>query len=197
MSIAQLNNVGLRARLLGSFGLVLALLLVLSTAAFGSAVLNQQAAELVAHTLRVINLANSTLANVGEAESGYRGFLLTGQDEFLTPYLDGQQELQDDLAALFQETTDNPAQMARWQAVSDGMAAWTREVAEPNISLRRDVSNGRASLDAVVAQVGSGESRRRLAEIRGLLEDGLAVEQAFLAERTQAAAIGNAQLQAL
>jgi PAS domain S-box-containing protein len=197
MRVAAFANLGLRERLLGSFGLVLALLLLLSAAAFSSAVLNQQAAEWVAHTLRVINLANSALANIGEAESGYRGFLLTGQDDFLAPYVDGQQEFQADLDALLLETADNPAQVARWQDVAERMAAWTREVAEPNIALRREVATGRATLDAVIAQVGAGESRRRLAEVRGLLAAGIAVEQGFLTERTQAAAAANTQLEAL
>ncbi len=197
MQGAGLANLGLRGRLLGSFALVLALLVVLSAAAYSSAMLNRQAADGVTHTLRVINLANSALANVGEMESGYRGFLLAGQDEFLTPYLDGQQELQADLDALLLETADNPAQQARWRAVAERAAAWSSEVAEPNIQLRRDVAAGRSSLDAVIAAVGTSEGRRRIVEVRALLNEGLAVEQAFLIERSEAARARSTQLQGL
>ncbi len=41
------------------------------------------------HTLKVIDSANSMVAGMVNQETGYRGFLLSGEDHFLDPYRSG------------------------------------------------------------------------------------------------------------
>ena len=59
-----LANIGLRTKLLGAFGGVLVILLVLSNSAYQTTVLNQEATDAVSHTFAVIGLANATFANL-------------------------------------------------------------------------------------------------------------------------------------
>src|SRR6478672_2654235 len=40
----------------------------------------------VAHTLRVLNAVNRLQGSLTDSETGARGFLVTGKDEFLEPY---------------------------------------------------------------------------------------------------------------
>src|SRR5687768_16601926 len=53
-------------------------------------------AELVAHTMEVIEQTQGLLSSVKDAETGQRGFLITGDEGYLEPYsaaikaLDGQ-----------------------------------------------------------------------------------------------------------
>src|SRR5262245_57647971 len=42
--------------------------------------------ERIQHTLNVIQQVESLYSNVKSAETGQRGFLLTGEDRYLTPY---------------------------------------------------------------------------------------------------------------
>src|SRR5690242_425074 len=102
----------LRWKLLGSFGLVLLVLVSLNTVAYQTAAVNQAATDWVTHTLETVGTANATLADVLDMESGIRGFLLSGQDEFLTSYDEGLVEYRAHIAGLQALTADNPSQQA-------------------------------------------------------------------------------------
>ena len=47
---------------------------------------SQEAENWVAHTYQVMNSAESVLSVMKDAESGERGYMLTGDERFLTPY---------------------------------------------------------------------------------------------------------------
>src|SRR6478672_9183185 len=114
-----LADVPLGRKLLGGFSLVLLLLLGLSAAAYVTTEGNVQASTAVEHTLRVIALAEATEGDLVDMETGYRGFLLTGQEQFLDPYEAGLASYPDHLSQLEELTADNPPQVARWQSVAD------------------------------------------------------------------------------
>src|SRR4051794_23258839 len=118
----RLGDISLGRKLAGGFGLLLALLLVLSLAAFATTRGHVQANQLVQHTLRVIVLAEATQASLADMETGYRGFLLTGQDAFLDSYRAGQLAVDQGLRDLATETADNPPQVARWQEIARRVA---------------------------------------------------------------------------
>ncbi|WP_369335903.1 CHASE3 domain-containing protein, partial [Halomonas sp. ND22Bw] len=85
---------------------------------------------------------------------------MTGRDEFLEPYAAGAKVYQEKLRQLQQETADNPTQVRRWQDLEQRAAAWQREVTEPGIKLRRDVTAGSAGSDALVAFETSGAGKK-------------------------------------
>lgn len=186
--MSALSNVALRSKLLVSFGLVLAVLVLLTSAAYQTTVANQRAADAVAHSFQVIGAANGALASVVDMETGYRGFLLTGDDVFLEPYVAASQTVNGQLAELRQLTAENPAQVARWDQIEAILTDWRTVVTEPGIALRRDVTAGRATLDDLTGLVGRGEGRRRFTAIRAVFREALASEEAFLVERQTTAA---------
>ena len=57
-----------------------------------------------------------------DAETGQRGFLLTGKDEFLEPYDAARTRLGEDLSRLKRLTEDNQPQQARIQRL-EGLIA--------------------------------------------------------------------------
>src|SRR5262245_58016187 len=69
-----------------------------------------EAGERVSATHRVLEEVQLLLASVQEAETGQRGFLLTGEATYLEPYAKGEHEVQRHLATLVELTRDNPAQ---------------------------------------------------------------------------------------
>ncbi|MDB5672264.1 MAG: signal transduction histidine kinase [Alphaproteobacteria bacterium] len=71
----------------------------------------QQAFERVSHTLVAENRISQILLRMEDAETGQRGFLLTGRSEFLEPYDDAVSHLAGDLAALRETVADNPRQL--------------------------------------------------------------------------------------
>ena len=68
------------------YGLSLFLLLVSSIASFFSIQNLLESARQVNHTSQVIRKLENTISILKDAETGQRGYLLTGQKQFLDPY---------------------------------------------------------------------------------------------------------------
>ena len=191
----SLPNVPVRARLFGAFGIVLTVLILLSSAAYRTTSLNQEATGAVIHTFQVIRTANALLADLVDMETGYRGFLIAGDDDFLEPYLRGSAALGGEVAELQTLTADNPEQMARWRSIEAQVNEWRQQVTEPGIALRREVEAGRAPPDALTRWVGTGGGRRRFATIRATFREALDVEERLLSQRQAEAADASERLQ--
>nr|WP_299909162.1 CHASE3 domain-containing protein [Sphingomonas bacterium] len=73
----------------------------------------EQASASVRHTLEVENRVRGVLSRLQDAETGQRGYLLTGRAEFLDPYDSALVHLDGDLSGLEQAIADNPRQRAR------------------------------------------------------------------------------------
>jgi signal transduction histidine kinase/ActR/RegA family two-component response regulator len=71
-----------------------------------------RAVALVVHTLAVENSLMTVLSHVQDAETGQRGFLLTGRRDYLEPYVRASSSLPGDLDKLQGLTSDNPRQQA-------------------------------------------------------------------------------------
>jgi signal transduction histidine kinase len=69
--------------------------------------------DLVQHTLKVINQVELIMSAAKDAETGNRGFLITGDDNYLVPYTDAVKELPGDLDSFQALTSDNPSQQTR------------------------------------------------------------------------------------
>jgi len=70
----------------------------------------QKAIEQVTHTLEVDAKVAGVLSLLQDAETGQRGYLLTGRKDFLEPYDNALQKLTPQLNDLQVATSDNPAQ---------------------------------------------------------------------------------------
>ena len=75
-----------KRNLLIGFGLSLFLLVVSSVASFFSIKNLLESAFWVDHTNQVILQLENTLSVMKDAETGQRGYLLTGDDNYLDPY---------------------------------------------------------------------------------------------------------------
>src|SRR5688572_12487495 len=126
--LTQFRDLPLRWQMLATFGLPLLIMATLSAFAIRTTD-NLAATEAwLEHTHHVIDLANDAQLGVLNASTGFRGFLVTGREEFLEPYNDGRRRYQERLQELQRETADNPAQVRRWQEIEQRAAAWQREV---------------------------------------------------------------------
>jgi signal transduction histidine kinase len=71
------------------------------------------AERLVTHTHQVIEANDAVLARVVDAETGERGYIITGDSAFLDPYRGAEQDAIAHIGDLRRLTADNPAQQAR------------------------------------------------------------------------------------
>ena len=90
----------------------------------------------VDHTHRAVAKGHELATLSADQESGLRGFLLSGDDSFLTPYLLGQAKFLAELEGAERMMADNPAQVDKLRRVAALAQRWTT-FAETTIAMRR------------------------------------------------------------
>jgi PAS domain S-box-containing protein len=123
----------------------------------------------------LIDKANGLLSSLKDAETGYRGYLLTRDDTFLEPYLNVRDSLDGRLGELRQRTQSGAAHR-HLDAMAPLMTANMANLARA-IDLRR--SRG---LDTGLEDISSGRSKGLMDAIRGEMTAFLQLEQARLVE---------------
>ena len=189
----RLSDVSLRWKLIISHGLLLLLVIGLSIAAYRTVQANTDAQQAVGETLGTISLADETRAALTDMETGYRGFLLVGREEFLEPYTDGIDIVRSDLSEL-EARADDPTQRERWRAIATMADLWRTDVVEPRIALRRQSPPGAAPSAELIALINAGEGKQQFDQIRALFAQAVAAEERRLAERTSSAVAANMRL---
>jgi len=179
-----LDNINLKGKLMGGFGLVLILVVILSSFAYTTTVGNQEANGWVEHTHLVIGLSDEALAGLVDMETGYRGYLVTGQDAFLDPYKNGKKTYAAKLEELTRETADNPAQVKRWNDLLRRAEAWQKEVTEPGMKLRQDILAGVETTENLIAFETSGLGKTHFDGMRAIFAEAIGAEKTLLQERT-------------
>ncbi|HEY4085241.1 MAG TPA: CHASE3 domain-containing protein [Bryobacteraceae bacterium] len=138
-------------------------------------------ADLVTHTHLVKETLAATLSTAKDAETGQRGFLVTGEERYLEPYTAGVRNVDVTIQKLRELTADNPAQQARIATLQSLMASKLTLLAE-SISLRREHKDKEA-----VAVVLTDQGKNTMDDIRRLIAAMDAEESALLRERDAAA----------
>ncbi len=102
-----------RRTLTVGFGISLAILLITSVASFISIRNLIYSANEVNHTNTVLKELENVISYTKDAETGQRGYLLTGDSVFLQPYFGAREKTQGSLDTVRRLTEDNPIQQRR------------------------------------------------------------------------------------
>ncbi|MBT0769906.1 CHASE3 domain-containing protein [Kineosporia sp. J2-2] len=106
----------------------------------------------VEHTYQVLMVIASVRSSLTSAETGQRGFLITGQDDYLAPYTQAQSDLESQQEELRELTSDNARQQKRLDTLAPLITAKLSEM-QNTIDLRREQSF-RAARDVVLTNQG-------------------------------------------
>jgi Predicted periplasmic ligand-binding sensor domain len=136
--------------------------------------------EWVSHTLENQRELATVEARMSEAESGQRGYLLTGQPGFLAPYTVATSEVRTRLLNLRRLLADDPAQLRRLLMVESLSRAKLAEL-DSRISLERAGKH-----DLAVSIVRTNHSDSLMTSIRSGLQAMTAEEASLLRDRQQA-----------
>lgn len=156
----------LRALLTGA-ALCVALAVAVSFWTFGEIA---QAAESRAHTTFVLDRASDLLSALRDAETGQRGYALTGDEKFLEPYLAVHGTIPRQWEELRQLTTI-PAARQHLDAMGPTFDEKMAEMAQV-IALRRVPDTA-----AMLGRIGAGEGKRLMNSIRGEMNAFRAIEE--------------------
>lgn len=130
----------------------------------------------VEHTYSVISTAQDILAAAVDMETGMRGYLLAGREEFLEPYHSGSQSFFSLTEELKKTVDDNPAQVARLGEIEVTITSWVSDVVDPIIALRRDIGDAK-TMDDMADTIGEARGKAYFDRFRGLMADFAAEEQ--------------------
>ena len=137
-------------------------------------------AQWVAHTHEVLDSLESLQSTIKDAETGQRGYLITGREEYLSPYenaLTRHDQALDRVATL---TTDNREQQADILQLRKLIATKLDEL-KTTIALRKE-----QGFDAAQQAVNTDDGRRTMTAIRSLVATMQARERTLLAQREEA-----------
>src|SRR5262249_31377706 len=138
---------------------------------------SQEADALVDHTFEVQTTAQSLLSQVQAAENGQRGFLITGDEDYLKPFALALARVPELSASVRTLTADNPRQQARLDRL------------EPLIKARLDRIQRTIDLvkkgdrDGAFDIVKGGEGKTLMDSIVAELNDFVKAERDLLGER--------------
>lgn len=87
-----------------------------------------------------------------------RGFLLSGKEEFLSPYIIGVNNFYTDMALLRGKVSDNQDQVTLLGEAEKTILDWQSTVTEPAIALRRKIGNAK-TMDDMADLVGLAQGK--------------------------------------
>jgi CHASE3 domain sensor protein len=135
-------NVGMKIG--AGFALALAILVAIGTVTYRSTAKLTETAEWVSHTYRVLDELEGVLSGMKDAETGQRGYILTGDEKYLEPYSGAQVSVNQGIKSLRDLTKDNVNQQRRLDILEpliDGTEGKFAELQE-TIDLRKDKTKG-------------------------------------------------------
>ena len=153
--------------------------------AFRSETVLVESESSVQHTWQVIYQVELILSSAKDAETGARGFLLTGDESYLQPYNQALRELPGELDRFHSLTADNPSQQARLTQIKAVLQLRLGRL-QNSIDLRR---NSHTSAAQTLAS--PGEGRRQMDTLRRLGDEADEEERTLLARRTAASRQAN------
>jgi two-component system, LuxR family, sensor kinase FixL len=134
----------------------------------------------VEHTNGVLRTVSALERRILEAESGERGYLLTGESSYLDSYNRSQGDIPKLLAASRQAVSDNPSQVQRLDELRSRIEARLAE-------FKQIVDLGPTRLNDALATLRTAQSRQLTTRIEATLGQFRQAELALLGERQQRA----------
>ena len=176
-----LNNLSFRNKTMFGFAGVIVVMFSLGAAMLAMIGEARDGVRWTKHTYNVIGQLNSIVAAMVDQETGLRGYLLAGDEQFLEPFDAGKAAFDEATEIVANVTTDNPrAQELISQIKNEGLL-WRAQHADAAIALMQDP----ATVEQARGFEISGAGKAQMDAIRALVADFIAMETELLESRSQ------------
>jgi methyl-accepting chemotaxis protein len=159
------------------FAVAFALLAVIGLVAYRSIDSLANTSYLVAHTHQVLESVADVLIQLRDAETGQRGFIITGDDSFLDNYRTGTASVVQTVKDLRTLTTDNPRHNRRMDQLDPLIAATLSEWSR-SIELRRT-----GGFESAMKLVSTRDGKTLMDNLRRVVGEMAAEERELLKQR--------------
>jgi len=165
--------------LLSVMGLVVVLLLLNTWFAYHNIRQMHDDARRVDHTQNVINALERIISFAKDAETGQRGYIITGEPRYLEVYDAAVSAINGPVRALEQLTRDNPAQQARIPVLKNRIAIRLK-ILEEALGLRKE-----KGFDAAREMILTDRGKIEMDELRKQVDEMASVERQLLTTRSE------------
>ncbi len=121
--------------------------------------------------------------NMVDQETGERGFIITGVDNFLEPYHTGKKQLATNIINLNSHLTDTN-DLALLEQIKSLARQWTEQAAKVEISARREMDTNSITMTDITNMVLAGTGKNILDNIRTQFDKFIQTEQQLNLERS-------------
>jgi signal transduction histidine kinase len=167
-----------RKKIAAGFGIGFGVLILVAALSYRSILQSDQDRAWVIHTHQVLEQVDAVETDLLNAETGERGFILTGESSFLDPYTAGLSRVDLDLATLRQLTSDNQVQQRNLQRV-EPLISERLQMLRDRVEVRKE--SGLVTGAEIVRQ---GPGKQHMDKIRAQLADMKTEENRLLVLRT-------------
>jgi methyl-accepting chemotaxis protein len=178
LQLGELMKWSIGSKIGAGFALVLAELVVVSAISYDSTTKLIDSAAWVTHTHEVLDELGDLFSIMKDAETGQRGYVITGAERYLEPFQGAQGAAGQRLKDLRRLTADNPIQQQRLDGMEPLVASKFAELQEV-IDLRRDKGFGPSSQEVL-----TDKGKKEMDGIRNLIADMRNEENRLLAQRS-------------
>ena len=158
-------------------GLASVILVSINALSFWSFIKHRETASSISHTHRVLQELETTASELKDAETGQRGYLITGRKYYLEPYYSGLPVVKQKFSSLRALTADNPEQLQRLSQL-ERLAARKIAFMEQTIDVRQE-----QGFTAAQKLIETNRGRTLMAQIRSLIRKMENTEQQLLQQR--------------
>lgn len=138
----------------------------------------------VEHTHEAINNGNSLVGYMIDQETGMRGFLVTGNEEYLEPYHSGREKFKILIDSTKKLVSDNKKQVEMLQEVEKLAEIWNSQIALPYINARKQLSSYN-SLNQLEDIVAGGEGKKYMDQLRLHIDEFTSIEKDLMLTRSE------------
>ncbi|MBW1903341.1 MAG: CHASE3 domain-containing protein, partial [Deltaproteobacteria bacterium] len=144
--------------------------------------------EMIANFRRTGNedgvvLSISIAKDMVDMEAGQRGFIITGKEEFLEPYLAGQKRLKEHISKLRSLLSDDERSLTALAKVKSLASDWFEKAAGPEINARQEMNRHPETLKDAAVLLEAGTGKNILDQIREEFKKFIKIEEGLTKSR--------------
>lgn len=140
----------------------------------------------VGESYSMIEDAKGVLVAAVDMETGMRGYLLSGRDDFLAPFKAGSVAFDKAAKKLLESVSEDEAQTGLLNEAIKTVEGWKQEVSEVNIALRARIGDAK-TMDDMADLVAEARGQKYFSEFRIVMADFRQVEKDQMTQRLDAA----------
>jgi CheY-like chemotaxis protein/CHASE3 domain sensor protein len=178
-SAAARSGPPLPPKTLFGFALAVTAVVVIALLSYQSLQANVSSSKSLAQTIEVLAQLNSVLSTLKDAETGQRGYLLTGNESYLEPYTTAKAALPGEFNSMRAALANRPQQMRRLDALEAVAGQKMAELGQ-TVELRHA-----GKVDAALAIVVTDRGKIYMDKIRAAIGEMDASERQLVAQRSE------------